>query len=122
MATNGGPFHADGTGVGVVISDGQVVHANYGGVGFGSTVPDSDGAFQWVIGTIANASQMVPLQQFVTGFDWLVRDGVNVADDNTTGARRSARTAIGVDWDGKLVLLVADGCELWCVFAVSVFG
>jgi exopolysaccharide biosynthesis protein len=119
IASNGGPFNADGSCVGVVVRDNHLVCGitSFGGVGFG----DTDHPFkQWVIGTINNASQLdlLNLHNFVTGFDWLVYEGKNVAGyhNNTTGARESARTAIGVDWDGKLMLTVADGCEKWHVY------
>jgi hypothetical protein len=114
LATNGGPYHADGTCVGVVVANSHVVHRSFGGVGFGITHGPSR---KWVVGTLSNASQAdaLHLQHFVTGFEWLVFDGTNVARDrnNTTGAEKSARTAIGVDFDGKLMLLVSDGCEKW---------
>jgi len=59
------------------------------------------------------------LESFVTGFYWLVYDGVVVAkdDDNGKGTelQRAARTAIGTTSDGSLVILVVDGCEKWYV-------
>lgn len=60
------------------------------------------------------------LQYYVTGFDWLVYNGIAVADqfNNTTGADKAPRTAIGVDGEGKLMLLVVDGCQRWYVLCV----
>lgn len=139
-ATNGGPFHADGTSVGIVVSNGHMIHESYGGIGFGLYVPpekqhqrqersqsQQQSQSKWVLGKLVNASQTVGLQHFVTGFDWLVWEGTNVAvvvedrsndsnyNNNETSARvvKSARTAVGIDFDGKLVMLVADGCEKW---------
>lgn len=73
----------------------------------------------WVVGAIESAAQAagLGLRHFVTGFDWLVYDGKAVASafNNTTGAEEAPRTAVGVNQQGKLMLLVADGCELWYV-------
>lgn len=109
-ATNGGPYNADGSGIGLVMSRGKVQHESYGGVGFGLT---RDGS-HWVIGA-PNASDVPHLSDFVTGFDWLLRDGSLMNSTDTTGAILSARTAIGVDWQGRLLLMVVDGCEKWYV-------
>lgn len=135
FATNGGPFHQDGSSVGVVIANGRTVTAEYGGsgnVGFGVAhqQPNERRARAtkqrwWVIGSINNAEQAATLglQQFVTGFNWLVYDGKAVANqfNDTTGASEAPRTAIGVNRNGQLMLLVADGCELWYVKLISVF-
>ena len=56
------------------------------------------------------------LTDFVTGFDWLVYEGASVARmNNTPGVRRAPRTAAGVDAEGRLLLVVVDGCEWWYV-------
>ena len=53
-----------------------------------------------------------PLQgneyQAISGFGWLVKDGVNVYSEDHTGAR-APRTCMGVREDGSLVLYVVDG-------------
>lgn len=114
FVTNGGPFHADGTCIGVVVVEGHVVYDSFGGVGFGITKGPNR---QWVIGKLSHQSQVdsLNLESFVTGFDWLVYNGTNVASsrNNTTGAVESARTSIGIDWNGRLLLVVSDGCERW---------
>jgi hypothetical protein len=145
-AVNGGPFHADGSSVGVLVVDGSLVKDDTLGpnvVGFGVTRPrrrytrrddgrhdvldDDDNTdnnnnntkathhlASWVLGTPPSQAVLADLEWFVTGFDWLVREGVNVASHDATGAPRAARTAVGIDGhDGSLVLLVADGCERW---------
>jgi Phosphodiester glycosidase len=120
-AANGGPFSPDGSCVGAVISNGRTVTGDFrGGVGFGLAAQQQQQLrYWWVIGSIENAEQAAALglQQFVTGFDWLVYDGKAVANqfNNTTGAEAAPRTAIGVNQEGKLMLLVVDGCELWYV-------
>ena len=55
------------------------------------------------------------IQHFCTGFGWLVYDGNNVANNNhnPTGADRAPRTAIGIDHNSNLMLVVVDGCEKW---------
>ncbi|GAX12122.1 hypothetical protein FisN_1Hh047 [Fistulifera solaris] len=107
-ASNAGPYHADGSSVGLVVSQGEIRHESYGGVGFGLTEDNT----QWVIGT-PNRSDVPYLSEFVTGFDWLVRDGAMVNSTDTTGAVLAARTAIGVDDEGRLLLMIIDGCEKW---------
>ncbi|GAX11590.1 hypothetical protein FisN_1Lh047 [Fistulifera solaris] len=109
-ASNAGPYHADGSSVGLVVSHGGIRHESYGGVGFGLTNDNT----HWVIGT-PNRSDVPYLSEFVTGFDWLVRDSAMVNSTDTTGAVVAARTAIGVDDEGRLLLMVIDGCEKWYV-------
>jgi hypothetical protein len=114
LATNGGPYHRDGTCVGAVIVDGNIIGDRFDGVGFGVTrQPNS----MWVIGRVESSEQarVLRLQHYVTGFDWLVYNGSAVAMErnNTTGADKAPRTAVGIDSEGRLMLLVADGCEKW---------
>jgi exopolysaccharide biosynthesis protein len=54
------------------------------------------------------------IQHFCTGFGWIVHDGMSIANNshNPTGANRAPRTAIGLDYDSNLILMVVDGCEL----------
>jgi exopolysaccharide biosynthesis protein len=114
LATNGGPYHEDGTCTGAVIVNGDTVIDRFDGVGFGITRKPSK---MWVIGSVASAEQAATLglQHYVTGFDWLVYSGKSVATErnNTTGASQAPRTAVGVDAVGRLMLLVADGCQNW---------
>jgi hypothetical protein len=123
-ASNGGPFQKDGSCVGAVVSNGHVVAQEFGSVGFGLASQweqdENRQVSRWVIGSIDNTTQATTLglQQFVTGFDWLVYDGMAVSTaefNNTTGAEEAPRTAIGVNNKGQLMLLVTDGCELWYV-------
>jgi exopolysaccharide biosynthesis protein len=119
-ATNAGPFHGDGTPVGVVMVDGSFrsLDFDWQGVGFGRTTDN-----MWVFATLENITQAndIGLVDFVTGFDWLVYNGKNVANTNATiiknrtGAKRAPRTAVGVDHEGRLLLVVADGCQR-CLF------
>jgi hypothetical protein len=112
LATNGGPYNADGTSVGAVIVDGNIVEDRFDGVGFGVTTNRT-----WVIGRVESSEQAraLRLQHYVTGFDWLVYNGSAVAMErnNTTGADKAPRTAVGIESEGRLMLLVADGCEKW---------
>eukprot|EP00536_Pseudo-nitzschia_multiseries_P005798 jgi/Psemu1/238814/estExt_Genewise1.C_1160004 len=76
----------------------------------------------WVLGTYG---QLVPgspaIWDFVSGFGWLVYDGrpwVPVREDGRTTRTpaladpgRAPRTAVGLDRDSNLMLLVVDGCE-----------
>jgi hypothetical protein len=114
LATNGGPYHRDGTCVGAVIVDGNIGEDRFDGVGFGVTRQPNR---TWVIGRVESSEQAraLRLQHYVTGFDWLVYNGAAVAMErnNTTGADKAPRTAVGIDSEGRLMLLVADGCEKW---------
>jgi exopolysaccharide biosynthesis protein len=114
LATNGGPYHSDGTCVGAVIVDGNIVEDRFDSVGFGVTRQPNR---TWVIGPVESSEQAraLRLQHYVTGFDWLVYNGSAVAMDrnNTTGSDKAPRTAVGIDSEGRLMLLVADGCQKW---------
>lgn len=113
IATNGGPFNPDGTSSGPLVIEGKLqsnqTESDY--VGFG-TIRNK----KWVIGSFAQVRHLDPWD-FVTGFKWLVYDGTMVANNsqNPTGAYQAARTAIGVDWNSSLLLMVSDGCERWYV-------
>jgi exopolysaccharide biosynthesis protein len=71
----------------------------------------------WVIGQVESSEQAqgLRLQHYVTGFDWLVYNGsdVSMERNNTTGADKAPRSAVAVDSEGRLMLLVADGCQKW---------
>jgi Phosphodiester glycosidase len=127
IAVNAGPFNKDGSCVGTVVVNGQVIYntgsSSSSSVGFGITAGGpAVRRRHWVLGTLASPDEDIPklgIVHFVTGFDWLVQDGVNVGTangrNNTTGAERAPRTSIGVDHRGRLVILVTNGCELWYV-------
>ena len=126
---NGGPFNPNGSSVGVVIvQNGTFVSTDFGpNIGFGiATKPKAQNVTNdttalvsqyWVIGRIDNITQAhtLGIEQFVTGFDWLVYNYSNIAmyRNNTTGATRASRSAIGITSNGTLLLLVTDGCEHW---------
>jgi exopolysaccharide biosynthesis protein len=114
LATNGGPYHTDGTCVGAVIVDGDIIEDRFDSVGFGVTREPNR---TWVIGQVESSEQAqgLRLQHYVTGFDWLVYNGsdVSMERNNTTGADKAPRSAVAVDSEGRLMLLVADGCQKW---------
>lgn len=118
-ATNGGPFNPDGTSSGPLVIEGKLqsnqTESAY--IGFGTTRNK-----EWVIGSFAQVRHLDPWN-FVTGFKWLVYDGTMVANNsqNPTGAHQAARTAIGVDWNSSLLLMVSDGCERWYVNGIPSF-
>jgi len=128
-ATNGGPFDKGGRwNSGPTVVNGSLVrtksHAEKSQfVGFGIGTQNTLGNSQepssnryWVMGRYGQLvqSSVVTLWDFVTGFEWLVYDGkACVTHTNPTGAIRAPRTAIGLDKDSNLMLLVVDGCELW---------
>jgi exopolysaccharide biosynthesis protein len=123
---NAGPFHKDGSPVGWLISQGRVIskETNTTSVtsyaGFGKTW---DGYYYIGVPPIEEEEDDEPsvlLQDFVTGFGWLVYQGKSVfedpyndTDDNPTGADRAPRSAIGIDSHGKVLWLIVDGCQFW---------
>jgi len=122
-AINGGPFHWDGSPVGAVLIDGKWVSQDFGpNVGLGRTkrivkqgLNKTTANFYWVVGSLRNESeaQSLKLIDFVTGFGWLVYNGKNVV--SAKGLMRAPRTAVGIDSVGRLLVVVADGCEK-CIF------
>ena len=111
---NGGPFHADGSSLGVLVVNGKVQQRDEDNqaslVGFGRQ--DLPHASFWTLG--APPEPLESLQFYVTSFGWLVHNGVNVApNSDNTGAKRAPRTAVGVRPNNELVFVVADGCEKW---------
>jgi hypothetical protein len=132
VAANGGPFDAQGWTTGPTIVNGQLVRTTPNSlldstlVGFGTTAKTK----QWILGNYRqfitsynnnnnndNSSLVDDIDNFCTGFGWLVYDGQVVANNtiNPTGAKRAPRTAIGLDYDGNVLLVVVDGCEKWYV-------
>jgi len=120
-AINGGPFHSYTKGgcVGLTVSNHTVIQDletnDDGSVGFGIT--DSN---EWILGNLnsiihrdgANLNHF-NIQEFVTGLNggWLVYNSTNVVS-NRDGQDPAPRTAIGIDREGKrLVLMQVDGCE-----------
>lgn len=116
VAVNGGPFNQDGTPVGAVWRHGEAENNEFSGVGFGITRPPHR---RYIVGTLSGVQQAKALRvdNLLTGFDWLVQHGQNVANgrNNTTGSERAPRTAVAVDKHGRLMVYVSDGCQL-CVF------
>eukprot|EP00948_MAST-09A_sp_MAST-9A-sp1_P002830 g2830.t1 len=110
FAVNGGPFTVKKGGcIGAVISNNETVASSFSATGnamFGKT---TDG--KWVIGNVANASfaQHLHIDQLITGFGWLVFNGSSVAGPNT--GEQAPRTAVGIDFKGRLVVIEVDGCE-----------
>jgi hypothetical protein len=93
----------------LVVVNHTVLHEEgEGGVGFGL----SSDSTQWVMGYLLNDQATRVARDFVTGLGWLVYQGRPVRQ-STEGPERSARTAIGVDQSGRLIVVVADGCEKW---------
>jgi len=124
FATNGGPFHADGTSLGTLIVQHRILQSGVDPalVGFGSIVQPTTTTItqsQWIVGRVEDLApwQRSRVSFFVTGFEWLVYDGVPVTNTSSTRkvglADRAPRTAVGVTNDGKLLQVVSDGCEQW---------
>lgn len=142
VATNGGPFDEGGRwNSGPTVSNGKLIRTKphpeeSGFVGFGigttETINSSSSSSEksannryWVIGRYGQLvpSSTVTLWDFVTGFKWLVYNGkprvtypyniISTSPPNPTGAIRAPRTAVGLDKDSNLMLLVVDGCQHW---------
>jgi hypothetical protein len=148
-AINGGPFHSDGSSVGVVVVQNNgtqhILSNDFGpniGIGIsipnttrnntttdkvnGTTISSVPSTTFWVIGRLDNEAQIRALnvQQFVTGFDWLVYNYTNIPQQlyhnngipsTIDASSRASRSTIGITSDGKLLLFVTDGCEHWFV-------
>ncbi|KAG7373071.1 exopolysaccharide biosynthesis protein [Nitzschia inconspicua] len=117
-ASNGGPFAVDGLNTGPTVISGMLQRTTNSSlydttlVGFGTTIHH-----EWLLGNYrqlqAQYGSNVSIDNFCTGFGWLVYRGTVVANNtvNPTGAYRAPRTAIGLDRHGNVLLVVADGCE-----------
>mmetsp|Transcript_21615 Transcript_21615/g.47218 ORF Transcript_21615/g.47218 Transcript_21615/m.47218 type:complete len:435 (+) Transcript_21615:306-1610(+) len=95
--------------------------------GSSSSNPSMDESHRgnWIIGTygqlvsspVMSSPPTRKIWDFVTGFEWLVYNGTSwVSNDcnrkpNPTGALRAPRTAVGLDKDSNLMVLVVDGCR-----------
>lgn len=114
IAVNGGPFQRNGDPVGGTIIHNQTLSSDFpSDPGFGMTSEN-----QFVLGSFESSGEAERLSvvSFATGFNWLVRNGINSAPStDPTGAKIAARTALGVDAEGNLLVLVVDGCEKWYV-------
>jgi len=108
-ATNGPPFSMSTGGcIGLDMSEGRKVcpDCTQYGVSFGL---DANGT-NWYVGKLTEEDMSVlDVANAVTGFGWLVRDGVSTVGYNPS-AGNAARNAIGVRADGTLVQLIVDGC------------
>jgi len=119
IAINAGYFNVtNGACIGNLVSDGvliQSVPLDQGNVNFGI----KDGKF--VIGYLSPA-ELAGFQHLVSGVTWLVRDGKNYVTQGwreanitvqTSGDKYAtnlaSRTAVGVDKDGRLVIIQIDG-------------
>ena len=111
-AVNGGPFDMnDGSCVGDVVSNGTVVMVN-DTAGFASWgLGQRDGAWEWVFGNVNSTTvHDAGVVELVSGFigPLLVSGGVPVP---STYGLVAARTAVGIDAAGRLLLLTIDGAE-----------
>lgn len=114
FATNGGPFSYPGPlGTskgcsGVMISDNETLASDYAyrGTQFGVT-----GSGQWFLGNLKNPSEASKLgvTNLVSGFNWIVYNSTSTI--GTKGGEEAPRTVIGVDRQGRLMMLEVDGCE-----------
>lgn len=106
-AVNGGPFQSYWSGgcIGPTISHGHVLSQDWNTTyaSFGLTASG-----EWIIGHVSDVYHQQNVVEVITGFGWLVRNGVLVAP---TGGPVAERTAIGIDANGKLLMLQVDGCE-----------
>jgi len=119
IAINAGYFNVhNGACIGNLVSDGVLVQSvplDQGNVNFGI----KDGKF--VIGYLSPA-ELAGFQHLVSGVTWLVRDGKNYVTQGwreanitvqTSGDKYAtnlaSRTAVGVDKDGRLVMIQIDG-------------
>jgi len=110
-ATNGGPFimgqpPTSATCIGYAISDGVA----------GSKLVTSFASFgltknnDFILGVLQPSDvTSLGFVQLLTGFGWLVRDGVA---QRSTDTEVAPRTAIGVDKNGRLLMLEVDGIEV----------
>jgi len=110
-AVNGGPFNSYlfGGCIGPMISRGNVLSEDWNTsyASFGLTSSN-----RWIIGHLTQeVSKSKGVQELVTGFGWLVRDGKVVVP--LEASKVAQRTAAGVDGRGRLVFFQNDGCE-WC--------
>ena len=108
FATNGGPFNmtSGACDEGVFIVNGEV----HGTGGWKAPMFGVTGKGEWVIGVLnASLATSLNVTYALSGFYWLVRDGVNVVASNSTYV--APRTAVGTTATGKLLFLEVDGCE-----------
>jgi len=110
FSTNGGPFimgqpPTAATCLGYAISDGMTgssLATNF--ASFGLTKKNN-----FILGVLQPADvTALDFVQLITGFGWLVRDGVA---QQSTDTEVAPRTAIGVDKQGRLLMLEVDGIE-----------
>lgn len=142
VATNGGPFDKGGKWIsGPTVSKGRLIRTKpfpekSQFIGFGiahRTIPSDTSNSQnstkyrhWVMGQygqLTRSSSPLSIWDFVTGFGWLVYDGKprvtrscihgSMKESDPTGAVRAPRTAVGLDKDSNLMLLIVDGCQNW---------
>ena len=109
-ATNAGPFKSlvKGGCTGAVIVDKTVIASDFS---VSNAMFALTAAGEWILGSVDNETHAVAMgvTQLVTGFNWLVYD--KQATVSTAGGELAPRTAVGVDAQGRLMLLEVDGCE-----------
>ena len=129
VASNGGPFDKGGRwNSGPTVSNGTLIRtkpnpedSQFVGFGISRTEPPGDTNRSWVMGQygqLVRPSSKLKLWDFVTGFGYLVYDGkprVTPPYHDSLGnyETRAPRTAVGLDEDLNLMILVVDGCERW---------
>jgi exopolysaccharide biosynthesis protein len=111
LGMNGGPgaFQPPHC-TGVLISDGKVMESklkgSHGG-GFGVT---NDGYF--FMGHFNQTDfQAIPFYNYIFGFDWLLRDGKISKYADPTNTFVAARSSIGWNSKGEIMILEVDGVE-----------
>eukprot|EP01006_Ploeotia_vitrea_P048789 TRINITY_DN67270_c0_g1_i2.p1 TRINITY_DN67270_c0_g1~~TRINITY_DN67270_c0_g1_i2.p1 ORF type:complete len:264 (+),score=37.89 TRINITY_DN67270_c0_g1_i2:32-823(+) len=107
LATNGGPFKftVANSCLGYVISDGKVLNVqSTGNANFGLL---TNGSF--ILGELKSSEfHQLNFSQLVSGFGWLTYKGKVLP---RPGGEIAPRTTIGVDPEGRLVIVVIDGVE-----------
>lgn len=120
ISTNGGPFTmglnktTGNSCLGTGVTSGRLIHRQNDTAG--ATVYPGLGltaAGDFIIGTLAAAHmQQHKVDEWVSAFGWLVRDGNIAVGPSPVGHDMIApRTLIGTDAAGRLLLFTADGIE-----------
>ncbi|MGB9634757.1 MAG: phosphodiester glycosidase family protein, partial [Chloroflexaceae bacterium] len=106
VAINGGFFDADGRSVALLVHDGQIEGSSYVGQG-GMFAVSPEGAV-W-LQSLADRpfDPNVPLAQALQGWPMLVKPGIG-ASYHAEDHDRARRSALGLDHDGRVVLIVVS--------------
>lgn len=119
LATNGGPFSmASGACQGVLYHNSVPLLTNWNATitseGIHTAMFALTNESTWVIGNLdTGLAASLHIREALSGFGWLVRNGkaVKCTDSRRWCTEVAPRTAIGIDKDGRLLMLVVDGCE-----------